>query len=587
MPQENNIPDPTATVDVAICGGGLAGLLLALQIRMELPQLSVSVLESTSRPLPDACHKVGESSVELGSQYLERLGLGEYLEREHLYKLGLRFFPGGGQLPLVERTEIGPSAEPIIHSYQLDRGLLETDLRRFVEEAGATLIEGARVTDVDLQEDADHGIDYLFDGASERLHARWVFDATGRAAVLRRKFKSTRKLPHKANAGWFRVKGRVDICDLVPASESKWHERPGGDERWRSTNHFMGRGYWAWVIPLSTGNTSIGLVVHDEEHGHQCTATHESVTAFLAEHEPHLLKLLQEHEVMDFLCLRNYSNSVGRAWSEQRWAMVGEAGAFVDPLYSPGTDFIALANCFSTEMLHVEAAGGDLQAKASQLNNHYRSMVQATTELFRHAAPVYAHPSAMSMKVYWDNFAYWSYTCQFFKQNLCKLDSAGFAPFGEVGMRFFSLGNRIQGLLSAWADLAPEEPVAKFLGAPHFPSVLIDAHIQLADDMTPPELLEYMRMRLAEAEEIAAELVLRVVQLLGPDLAEQVLERARFGMWEIKHTSERLAAEREIGNARKKLLTPIARDVERSLGRIVRHADAGRALDLLAAGVSS
>jgi flavin-dependent dehydrogenase len=587
MSQKNKNHARPSAVDVAICGGGLAGLLLARQIRRELPQLSVAVMESTTRPLPDSAHKVGESSVELGSQYLERLGFAEYLKDNHLYKLGLRFFPGGGQLPLAERVEIGPSAEPIVHSYQLDRGRLETDLRGFIEEDGVSLIEGARVKDVDLESEGDHALSYELDGELHQLNARWVFDATGRDALLRRKLKSTRKLQHKANAGWYRVKGRVDICDMVPASEKEWHARPGGDERWRSTNHFMGAGYWAWVIPLSTGNTSIGLVVHDEVHGHKCVASHAAIVEFFREHEPHLLKLLEPFEVVDHLCLRTYSHGVGRAWSENRWAMVGEAGAFVDPLYSPGTDFIALANCFTLEMLHVDAAGGDLKVKASQLNNHYRSMVQATMELFRNAAPVYGHPSAMATKVFWDNFAYWTYTCQFFQQDLCKLDNEGFAPFGAVGQRFFGLGNQVQKLLTAWSELAPEGQEVRFYGAPHFPSVLIDAHIQMGEKMSHGELLEYMQMRLPQAEEMAGEIVLRVVQLLGPDLAKQALEQANFKAWGIQLSSDRIAAEKRIGHARRKQLSHIARDVERTLGKVKRHPEADMALDLLQESVPS
>ncbi|HEY2735887.1 MAG TPA: lycopene cyclase family protein, partial [Polyangiales bacterium] len=58
--------------DVVVCGGGLAGLTLGRQLRREHPALRVAVIEKTERPLPPGCHKVGESSVELGSQYLER-----------------------------------------------------------------------------------------------------------------------------------------------------------------------------------------------------------------------------------------------------------------------------------------------------------------------------------------------------------------------------------------------------------------------------------------------------------------------------------------------------------------------------------
>ncbi len=573
--------------DVVICGGGLSGLLLARQLRRELPDLSVTVIERSTRPLPDACHKVGESSVELASQYLERLGLLDYLLEKHIVKLGLRFFPGGGQEPLAQRTEIGPSAEPIVRSFQLDRGRFETDMRGFIEDDGATLIEGARVTNIDLSETEQHTLTYEQDGAEHELRARWVIDAMGRSAFLRRKMKSTRGLQHSANAGWFRVSGRIDINDMVPASETEWHGRAKADERWRSTNHFMGVGYWAWVIPLSTGNTSIGLVVHDSVHGHQCISSYEKMMAFLEEHEPHLAKLLEDHEPNDYLALRNYSNSVGRAWSGERWAMVGEAGAFVDPLYSPGSDFIALANCFTTELLRVDGEGGDIEGKAQQLNGHYRGMVIGAVQLFRRAAPIYGHPSAMATKIFWDNFSYWSYTCQFYQQELCKLSNEDHQPFGVIGQRLLVLGDQMQGLLTAWADLAPEGQEAKFVGAPHFPSVLIDAHIKVGEKMSHAELLEYLQMRLVQAEEMAGELVLRIVQILGPDLGREALERAKFSVWGIEISPERLEAESKVGLARRQSLSIIARDAERTLGKVKKHPQAEEARELLAQGIPS
>src|ERR1700742_4567118 len=103
MTQMNMDEVEGSVYDVVICGGGLSGLTLGLQLRRELPQLRVLVLEKTPREaMQDGCHKVGESSVELGSQYFERLGLREYLLKHQLIKHGLRFFPGGGQRPLEE-----------------------------------------------------------------------------------------------------------------------------------------------------------------------------------------------------------------------------------------------------------------------------------------------------------------------------------------------------------------------------------------------------------------------------------------------------------------------------------------------------
>ena len=79
--------------DVVICGGGLAGLTLARQIRRTLPSLSIAVLDRHSRPLPIAAFKVGEATTEIGSFYLsEVVGLRDYLEASHIRKLGLFFF---------------------------------------------------------------------------------------------------------------------------------------------------------------------------------------------------------------------------------------------------------------------------------------------------------------------------------------------------------------------------------------------------------------------------------------------------------------------------------------------------------------
>ena len=374
---------------------------------------------------------------------------------------------------------------------------------------------------------------------------------------------------------------------MVPATELEWHSRPCAAERWRSTNHFMGPGYWAWLIPLSTGHTSVGLVIHEETHDFNCIAGLDNVMAFIKEHEPHLADLLEGVEVKDFLCLRKYSHNLGRSWSDQRWAMVGEAGAFVDPLYSPGSDFIALANCFTVAMLRTEMAGEDLKAKATQLNAHYRAIFSAAVNLFRTAAPVYGHPSAMATKVFWDNLSYWSFTCHFFQQDLCLLDQDQYQPFTNVGMRFLELGIHMQKLLRAWAELAPEPQNPTFIGAPNFPSVLIDAHIKTGEKMAHDDLLEYMRMRLGQVEELAAEIVLRVIQELGPERGQELLDRAEFRNWGIEIDPERLEIEALKGHARRVKMSTVARDLERTVGRVRPHAQADLARDLLAARATS
>jgi len=576
---------PAAPFDVVICGGGLAGLLLARQIRRELPELAVTVVERTTRPLPDACHKVGESSVELGSQYLDRLGLYDYMRERQLLKWGIRFFPGGGDLPLHLRTEIGPIAEPPLKSYQMDRGRLESDLRGMLEADGVRLIEGAKITGVVLSEDdAPHTVNYELQGESHQLRPRWVVDATGRQALLRKQMKLTRGSHHQASAGWFRIAGRFDIKDMVPASEVEWHRRPCAEQRWLSTNHFMGEGYWVWVIPLPTGMTSIGLVIHEDTHDYMHIAGLDRTLAFLRQHEPHLAAALEPYPIQDFLCLRNYSYTIGKAWSEQRWAIVGEASAFADPLFSPGTDFIAFANCFTVEMLRTELLQGDMKQKAMMLNAQFRSILNASLQIFRTAAPIYGHPSAMSYKIFWNNFAYWSFTCQYWQQDLCRLDAEGQEQVAKYGGRFLDLMRHMELLLAKWARMAPERPQPVFKGAPAFPSVLIDAHVATGLKMTVDETLAYFAMRLQQGHEIIAEQVLRIAQELGPVAAQQLLQEVQFWSWGVPMDANRLALEWKTGLERRHALPAIARDVERGLGPIRRHPEWEAALQLLLQG---
>ena len=270
--------------DVAICGGGLAGLTLARQIKLQQPDRSVALIERVMRPLPEATHKVGESSVELGANYLaEKLQLSAYFSEHHFKKMGLRYFFGDSTGPFERRPEFGLSAFPAIDSYQIDRGKFENDLRQLNASSGIEVIEGRKVQKICLATDQQaHKISLESQRSTnqETIYARWVIDAMGRRRYLQKKLNLSRKTEAKCSAIWFRLAGRVDIDDLV-SGMSEWHTRVPDRQRYFSTNHLMGDGYWVWLIPLATNKTSVGIVTQESIHPFETFNTYERAIKWL------------------------------------------------------------------------------------------------------------------------------------------------------------------------------------------------------------------------------------------------------------------------------------------------------------------
>ncbi len=121
--------DSQQRYDVIIMGGGLAGLSLSLQLRQRLSSLRILVVERRTHPVPQATHKIGESTVEIAANYFDTvLGLKEHLVSKQLKKFGFRFFFSDGREDVDAVTEIGASRYLATPGYQLDRGIFENFL---------------------------------------------------------------------------------------------------------------------------------------------------------------------------------------------------------------------------------------------------------------------------------------------------------------------------------------------------------------------------------------------------------------------------------------------------------------------------
>jgi 2-polyprenyl-6-methoxyphenol hydroxylase-like FAD-dependent oxidoreductase len=344
--------------DVAILGGGLAGLTLALQLKRARPATSIVVSEKRPRRAPEAAFKVGESTVEMGAHYFrEVVGVADHLEQGQLRKHGLRFFaPADDNSDITRRVEYCGPTIPKLWTHQIDRGTFENELSDRCRAAGVELVQGAFVEEIRLGDgDADHAVTIVQGGPGgdrSTFRARWLVDTAGRAKLLKSKLGLERSSDHPINSAWFRLAGGIDLEDWT--NDEEWIERvPERGIRRLATNHLLGRGYWMWLIQLSSGPISVGVCADPRIHPFEEINELDRMLDWLRRHEPQLASVVdaRRDDVLDFLVIKNYSHSCERVYSPDRWCLSGEAGVFIDPLYSPGSDFIALSNTFITDLV--------------------------------------------------------------------------------------------------------------------------------------------------------------------------------------------------------------------------------------------
>ncbi len=323
--------------DVIIIGGALAGAATATLLLRERPDLRVVIVERS----PSFGRRVGEATVEVSAYFLMRvLGLTQYLNETQIAKNGMRFwFANDRTLELPDCSELGGKYQVRLPSFQVDRSTLDEEVLRRAVAAGAKLIRPATVRGVELQAGGMQTVH--LDGRT--IQARWVVDASGVAAVLaRQEGWFTSNTEHPTASIWARWRGvkdwdGVELARKFPA----WASAQFGI-RGTATNHLTGDGWWAWFIPLKGGDVSVG-VVYDQrlvkfpEGG----ALGDRLKTFLMQHPvgSELLANAQWNEG-DVLARKNLAYT-SRTLAGDGFVLVGDAAGFLDPLYSPGMDWVS------------------------------------------------------------------------------------------------------------------------------------------------------------------------------------------------------------------------------------------------------
>jgi len=233
------------------------------------------------------------------------------------------------------------------------------------------------------------------------------------------------------------------------------------------------------LIPLSSGPISIGIVADPRFHPWERMDTLDGALDWIREHEPQLGDALdgRRDQVEDFLRIEDFSYGCKQVFSSDRWCLTGEAGAFLDPFYSPGSDYIAMGNTFITDLVTRELDGEDVADRARTHDELYLAAYRTHLTFYEGQYGFWGNPEIMAAKITSNNILYWGANALlFFHRKLT--DPAFMASVRPDVERIWSLNRRLEGLYRQWHALAAREWRRGYVGVTSFPA-LIQRHVEL------------------------------------------------------------------------------------------------------------
>lgn len=308
--------DAESRADVLVIGGGPAGATTAITLARRGHR--TILVEKDRHPR----FHIGESLLPMSMPILDELGVLAEVEAKGIIKRGADF-PSGSS-PGYQVFRFNRSLNPTWpHAVQIRRQDLDTLLIDRARAVGVQVLEATRIEGVDLGADWIRASARGADGEPLSIAARYVVDATGRDTFLGNQLRLKRRHRRHQSAALY--------AHFIGV------RRREGEDAGNISIYRVEDG-WIWVIPLPDNITSIGLVCGPDtlrgRAGDSATFLWRTLRSV-----PALASRLEEAELAGHLeATGNYSYECSKI-AGPRWIMVGDAGLFVDPIFSSGVHF--------------------------------------------------------------------------------------------------------------------------------------------------------------------------------------------------------------------------------------------------------
>jgi flavin-dependent dehydrogenase len=331
------------TLDVVVIGGGPAGSVCAA--RLAARGRSVALLERDHHPR----FHLGESLLPHSVGVLEAVGVLDAVRADFLVKRGARFVDGADPARSSRYGFADAFHARWDHAFQVPRDTFDDLLFRNAGRCGAELREGWEVTRTLREGERMAGVQARApDGSLHELAARMVIDATGRDAMVAR-----------AAGDVERISG-LDRTAVYTQVRGAWRDE--GEREGDIQIVVLGDG-WMWFIPFADGRTSVGAVVSRGWvracHERGASSPPELFDAAVAGAPTAARMLAHAERLFPPRATGDFSFRVGRVRGDG-WLAIGDAGGFIDPLFSTGAHLAMYGGLHAADALDRALAAGDL-----------------------------------------------------------------------------------------------------------------------------------------------------------------------------------------------------------------------------------
>jgi flavin-dependent dehydrogenase len=346
--------------DVVIIGAGPSGAIAASILVQK--GWRVLVIERETFPR----FSIGESLLPQCMAFLEEADMLDAVQSQaealgFQYKNGAAFYRNGEHSNFDFSKKFSAGAGT---TFQVKRANFDKVLADRAEEIGADIRYKHEVTAVDFNDNAAI-VSVKNEQESLQFEAKFILDASGYGRVLPKLLSL--ELPSTLSDR------RAVFCHLEDGIIDERYDR----DKILISVHPKMNDVWYWLIPFSDGTVSFGVVGDVKYFDH--SKTDETVLDDFLSQEPYLTNLLkQAKKITPVRSLQGYSSDVTRLYGD-RFALLGNAGEFLDPVFSSGVTIAMYSSSLAANLLDKQLSGKDVCWQTQYADN-----LKAGVDVFKH-----------------------------------------------------------------------------------------------------------------------------------------------------------------------------------------------------------